>query len=259
MGTKISEAFAANPRTTWDGTEQIPINDGTANAAAGLASTLAAYVASAIDVDAVDVDVTDGGGYFAGTDVETILQEIGASIAAGGTTTGNHELTFVAGSLVPDSTAPCDAHIRESVGSSRPDVNYLRFPVAADSACQWSWVPPKSWDAGTITFKVDWMHPTTTVNFGTAWELKALAVSDNETADAAFGTAVQVVDTGGVPERRYVTPESTAVTIAGTPAKGDRLFFHLARIVGDSDDTLAVGAYLLGVTIFFTTDADTDA
>lgn len=60
MGTKISAAFIANPRTTFDGTEQVPLNDGTTNAAAGLVSALKAYVVGTLGTaSALAVD-TDG-------------------------------------------------------------------------------------------------------------------------------------------------------------------------------------------------------
>ena len=49
------------------------------------------------------------------------------------------------------------------------------------------------------------------------------------------------------------------ITLGGSPAAGDLAFFRVFRDVSDSNDTAAEDARLIGVKIFFTTDAATDA
>lgn len=56
-----------------------------------------------------------------------------------------------------------------------------------------------------------------------------------------------------------VSAESGAVTIAGTPADDDLMFFRLFRDVSDSNDTATEDARLLGIKIFITLDAGTDS
>ena len=54
-----------------------------------------------------------------------------------------------------------------------------------------------------------------------------------------------------------VSAESGAVTIAGSPAANDMCFFQINRDV--SADTQSGAARLLGIKLFFTTDAANDA
>ena len=84
-------------------------------------------------------------------------------------------------------------------------------------------------------------------------------MGDNETQDAAYGTAIVVDDAcQSAAEELYVTSESSAVTITGTPADDDLTYFRIFRDVSDSNDTAAEDARLIGVKIFYTTDAAND-
>jgi hypothetical protein len=118
---------------------------------------------------------------------------------------------------------------------------------------------PKSWNEGTVTFQPLWSHPSTTTNFGVVWDLQAVAVSNDDGIAAAFGTAQTSTDTGGTTDDLYIGPESSAITIAGTPATGDVVFFRLSRVTGNGADTMAVDARLHGIVLYITTDAATDA
>lgn len=117
---------------------------------------------------------------------------------------------------------------------------------------------PKSWNLGTITYQIVWSHAATTTNFGVAYTVKAVAVSDDDAGDVAFGTSVQVTDTGGTTNDIYISPESGAITIAGTPAAGDLVFFRMARVPADAGDTLAVDMRLHGIMVHYTTNAADD-
>jgi hypothetical protein len=55
-----------------------------------------------------------------------------------------------------------------------------------------------------------------------------------------------------------VGPESSAITIAGTPAAGDVVFFRIFRKAADGSDTLAVDARLHAIWLTITTTAETD-
>ena len=83
-------------------------------------------------------------------------------------------------------------------------------------------------------------------------------MNSGATIDAAFGTAVVVSDAAeSAANKLYVTGESGAVTIAGTPADDDLTIFQVFR---DTDaDAMEEDARLLGIKLFFTTDAANDA
>ncbi len=118
---------------------------------------------------------------------------------------------------------------------------------------------PKSWNNGTVTFAFYWSHAATVTNFGVAFGVDAIAISDNETLDVSFGTAGVVTDTGGTTDKLYVSSESSAITIAGTPATGDLVQFRIHRDPANGSDNLAVDARLHGIKLYYTTSATTDA
>ena len=136
-------------------------------------------------------------------------------------------------------------------------MNILDFDKDADEAAQFNVCFPKSWNLGTITYQVWWAGIAATT--GVAWGLQGVAVGDNGIIDVAYGTAVVVTDDAqGAVEELLVSAESGAVTIAGSPADNDLCYFRIFRDVSDGNDDMAGDARLLGVKLFFTTDAETD-
>lgn len=125
---------------------------------------------------------------------------------------------------------------------------------------QFRWRMPKQWDVGTVTFVPIWSHGSTATNFKVSWGLQAVAISDDDALDAAFGTAQYSNDTGGTTRDCYIGPESSAITIGGTPAAGDYVVFQVFRKADDAtNDTLAIDARLHGIVLFITTTAGNDA
>ena len=135
----------------------------------------------------------------------------------------------------------------------------LDFDTTTQEFAQFAIRMPKGWNEGTLTFQAVWSHAATTTNFGVAWALEAVALSDAEAGDTAFGTAVQVTDTGGTTNMLYITAESGAITVGSSPAAQDYVAFQIKRVPADAADTMAIDARLHGVTVFYTTDAATDA
>jgi len=134
----------------------------------------------------------------------------------------------------------------------------LNFDYASVNYAQFMVQMPKSWDGSAVTFKFAWSHPVASTDFGVVMSLQAVSIGDNETLDSAFGTAVNVTDTGGTTNNHYLSIESAAVNIAGSAA-GEYVVFQLARQVADGADTLAVVARLEGVQVFYTVSAVNDA
>ena len=118
---------------------------------------------------------------------------------------------------------------------------------------------PKSWNESTVTFKAIWSHPATTTNFGVVWTLAAVAISNDDALGTSYGTSQESADTGGTTNDLYVGPESSAITVAGTPADEDIVYFKVSRDVGAGADTMAVDARLHGIILYITTNAETDA
>jgi len=174
-------------------------------------------------------------------------------------TAGTDTIWVPAGAMRPTVSNGCAPITEVETTSGRPDMQVLDFDDGSDEHAQFSIAFPKSWNEGTITFQVYWTTTATDTD-GVAWGLQGVAVSDNDTIDVAYGTAVVVTDDAlGAAEDQCVTAESSAVTIAGTPAVGDICYFRIFRDVSDANDDMTEDARLIGVKIFFTTDATNDA
>lgn len=116
---------------------------------------------------------------------------------------------------------------------------------------------PKSWNEGAITFRPIWTFSSS--SGGVTWALQAVAVSDNDPLDAAYGTEQTAIDVTLTAGDLHRGPESAAITVAGAPAASDTVLFRIKRNPADASDTLAADARLIGVEIYVTTDAGNDA
>jgi hypothetical protein len=203
------------------------------------------------------VAVDDGSGNMR----QVSLQEI-ADLAApggGGGTIGRHAVPVMAGAMRPSVTGGCAALVTIASAANQPDIQTLDFDATTAEFAQFSVIMPSSWNEGTVTFVPVWSHAATTTNFGVVWTLQAVAVSNDDAIATAFGTSQSSTDTGGTTNDLYFGPESSAITVAGTPAAGDVVFFRLSRDTASGSDTLAIDARLHGITLYITTDAETDA
>lgn len=171
---------------------------------------------------------------------------------------GRHAVYIAAGSMKPRSTNGCANLATVATASNQPDITTLDFDASAQEYAEFSIAMPSSWDESFLFFKVHWSHAATTTNFGVVWDLQAVAVSDNESVAQTFGTAVAVTDTGGTTNNLYTSPESGAVTVAGSPSAGDVVFFRFSRAATNVSDTLAIDARLHGITLYLVTNAGTD-
>jgi len=175
-----------------------------------------------------------------------------------GSTVGVQTIWIPALAMRPTDSNGCAAITSVETTAGRPDMHVLDFDKDADEAAQFQVCFPKSYGLGTVTFQVWWAGLAATT--GVAWGLQGVGVPDNSTIDVAYGTAIVVTDDAqGAVEEVLVTAESGAVTIAGTVADNDICFFRIFRDVSDGNDDLAGDARLLGIKLFFTTDAENDA
>jgi hypothetical protein len=172
---------------------------------------------------------------------------------------GKHAIFIPAGAMQPSVSGGCAALATVASGAGQPDLCTLDFDASSQEFAQFAIAMPKSWNEGTVTFRPIWSHAATATNFGAVWQLQGLAVSDNEAIGQAFGTAQTSTDVGGTTNNQYRGPESAAITIAGTPAAEDTVFFRVGRVPADGSDTLAIDARLHGIVLYITTDAGTDA
>lgn len=172
--------------------------------------------------------------------------------------TGRHAVYIAAGSMSPSASGGCAALTTLATSSNQPDIQTLDFDPTNQEFAQFGIRMPESWNESTISFVPVWTHAATTTNFGVVWSLGAVAMSNDDTIAATFGTVQTSTDTGGTTSDVYIGPESSAITIAGSPQPADMVFFRVARVPGDAADTMAVDAKLIGIIVYITTDAGTD-
>lgn len=175
-----------------------------------------------------------------------------------GSSIGKQTISIPASAMLAATTSgPASAHLESS--SNKINYSVLDFDASADEHAHFSVAFPKSWDEGTVTFQVFWTTSATDTD-GVAWGLQAVAVSDNEAIDASWGTPVVVTDDAqSAALEMLVTAESSAVTIGGSPAAGDLVYFRIFRDVSDANDDMTEDARLISIKLFYTTDAGTDA
>ena len=181
------------------------------------------------------------------------------SVTVGGSAAkvaGKETIWVPAVAMYPNTTNGAEAGQVEL--SNGPEIKTLDFDKDSDENAQFAVAFPKSWNEGTITFQAFFTADST--NTGTvSRDLAGVAIADNDSCNTAFGTAVAPTAKAhsGTANDLDVTAESGAVTIAGSPSTDEQVFFQITRDV--SDDSLTADAKLLGIKLFFTTDAANDA
>jgi len=202
-----------------------------------------------IDLTATAIDIN-------GTcDVSGTLTNASTAVKVAGTET----IWVPANAMTPTETNGCADISATETTSGRPDLYTLDFDDASDEHAQFTVAFPKSWNLGTVTFQAFWTSTATDTD-GVAWGLQGVACANDNTIDIAYGTAVVVTDDNiSAAEDCLVTAASGAVTIAGSPGDDELCFFRIFRDVSDGNDDMAEDAQLLGIKLFYTTDAKNDA
>lgn len=133
--------------------------------------------------------------------------------------------------------------------SSTNDITYdtLDFDQTTSEGACFQISLPQAWNAGTVKAKFYW---TAASGAGTVtWSLKGGSLADDDAIDTAYGTAQAVTDTLITALDMHVTTATAAITIAGTPAVDDWLYFEVSR---DIADTLNADAKLIGIKLQYT-------
>lgn len=242
------------PASSVDG--ELALFDGTSGDLIKRASTTG-LLKAASGVLSAAVSGTD---YAPATSVSSVLKGNGS----GGTTAavatdlgaGKHTIWLPAKAWTPTVTDGAAAGTTETT-SYQMLLSTLDFDASTEEACSVMLAMPKSWNESTVTFKVFWTAASG--SGGVAWGIESVAVSNDDTLDVGVGSAQVVTDTLLAADDLHISTESSAMTIDGTPAEGDIVVLRLTREVSNGSDTLAADAKLIGVHLYITTNALTDA
>ena len=168
---------------------------------------------------------------------------------------GSQTIPVLATAMIPNTTNGPSAGLSES-GTNKVMLATLDFDQATAESAQIAIPMPRSWNEGPIQVQFVW---TAGASGSAVWGCQALALSDDDAVDAAFGTAQTVSDAvtavGDAMESAFTAP----LTIAGSPAPEDLVVFRLYRDAANPADTLSADARLVAVRIRYTADAENDA
>lgn len=151
-----------------------------------------------------------------------------------------------AGALTPRTT---NGAASATVETTTNDITYdvLDFDQTTSEGACFQISLPGAWNVGTVKAKFYW---TAASGAGTVtWSLKAGSLADDDVIDTAYGTPQAVTDTLIATGDMHITAATAAITIAGTPAVDDWLYFEVSR---DIADTLNADARLIGIKIQYT-------
>jgi len=203
------------------------------------------------ELDAATLDVSGN------VDIDGTLEADGiTSEGAAVKVAGKETIWIPAVAMYPNTTNGCAAIAQVELANG-PELKCLDFATGADDFAQFTVAFPKSWNEGTVTFQAFWT--VTGTNTGTvAWGLAGGSIANDASINTAFGTAVvaTALAHSGTSNDMMVSAESGAVTIANA-AVNTVTFFEVHRDV--SADDQSGDARLLGIKLFFTTDAGNDA
>ena len=135
------------------------------------------------------------------------------------------------------------------LSTNKVNFDDLEFDPSTAWYAQAAIVMPSNWNAGTVTAKFHW---TAASGSGSVvWGLSGRAYGDNSALDQASGTAQTVTDTLLTINYEHISPATSAITLAGSPAAGQMVIFQLYRDAANASDTLGSNAQFLGVEITY--------
>lgn len=170
---------------------------------------------------------------------------------------GTQDIWIPAGAWFPRTTTGCAPLAQAETTTNRINYKVLDFDQTTQEYAQCWWQPPRNFNNSTIKFTPYWTAASGTG--GVVWELKAGAFSNDDAIDTALGTAQTSTDTLIATGDLHIGPQSSAITIAGTPVDSDAICLQLSRVTGDGSDTLTADARFMGLMLEITIDAGTSS
>lgn len=204
------------------------------------------FAARTITGTANEIDVTNGNGVSGNPTL---------ALAAAAKATGRQEYWISAGAMKPRASSGAAEATYDS-GSNDVTLNVLDFDQTSAEHAHFEFGMPNGWNEGTVTFIPYWTADAGTATQTCIFSLAGVAISNDDVMNASMGTAQTSSDALIATGDLHIGPESSAITIAGTPAANDLVVFQVAR---DISDTLAADARLIGIKLVLTFTAANDA
>ena len=259
-GNTITSVSDGNIALAPNGTGEVVVGSGSAAADITSSGTNDLILDTNAGTNSGNITITDGvnGNITLSPDGTGEVQAVDAADATGAVKIAGLETIFVpTTAMFGTTTNGAEANAIETT-ATRPEMKVLDFDPSTIEYAQFSIAMPKSWNLGTVTFQAFW-SPSSTDTGDAMIGLQGVSVANDGTSDVVFGTAIDVTDTaGGAVEDVMVSPTSTAVTIASAAAD-TYTYFQVARNATNVADDFTGDVRLLGIKLFYTTDAANDA
>ena len=149
----------------------------------------------------------------------------------------------------PSTTNGCSDATKTEYITNDQDLYSLDFDQTSIEYAQWTMWMPDNWNAGTITFKAVWTAAAGTPAQAAEWNLQGRSYANDDAIDQAWGSSVEVSDALIATSDIHYSSESSAVTLAGTPAIGELVQLRAWRDA--TNDTLAADAKLIGIKVYY--------
>jgi hypothetical protein len=195
-----------------------------------------------------------------GTDGQFLKADSGEStgMAWDGVTVGRHTVWLPAEAMFLPDTNPATIFAPDELSAGNPSGSGLEFLTGVLNVAEFKLPFPKRWNEGTVKFKAQWLTQGTDTG-DVIWSLKGRSFADGDSLDQAFGTGQDVTDTAsGTDNAVHLAAESSAITLAGTPGENEYSHFQLSRKGNDVGDDNTDSAVLLGIWVYWDTNAETD-
>ena len=259
-GNTITSTSNGNIALAPNGTGEVVVGSGSAAGDITTSGTQDLILDTNGGTNSGNITITDGanGNITLSPNGTGEVQAVDAADATGAVKIAGLETIFVpATAMFGTTTNGAEANAVETT-ATRPEMKVLDFDASTIEYAQFSIAMPKSWNEGTLTFQAFW-SPSTTNTGNCLIGLQGVSVANDATSDVTFNAAVDVTDAGtGTVEDVLVSPVSAAVTVKSAAAD-TYTYFQVARNATSGSDTFTGDVRLLGIKIFYTTDAANDA
>jgi len=236
------------------GTGEIVIGTGSANATLTTNGAHDLILDTNSGTNSGTITITDGadGNINIAPNGNGVVQAGGSAVKVAG-----KETMYVPAQAMYASTTNGAEAGQAELTAGNPELKTFNFDPSTAESVQFNVCFPKSWNEGTITYQTFWSASSTNTGTG-GYKLSGVSIANNVDYDTAFGTAVAntALAASGTQDDLMVNVESGAVTIASA-AVDTNTIFKLER--NTATDTNTGDLRLVGIKIFFTTDAANDA
>lgn len=109
--------------------------------------------------------------------------------------------------------------------------------------------PASGWDGSTVSFYVTWLTTESSTAGSAAFSLEAVALGNGNSIFVPYGSSVTVTQAWTANNTMMKTAESASLTIGGSPAPGNSVWWRIHRDITNPSDNLNARIMITGVRL----------